>query len=175
VDAQGMTRGQASAVLLVAVVVSGIAALLMGAAARRDPSSRHRITMNVSLASIAALAVLTFTPSSVIPAAVSVLCIAVIASGMGAGMLGFDLARRPDDHKDGASTSALVNLGGFSAAIAGMALVGAARVVLGPDTGLVLLPTLLIAAFGAWRLSQRPGWQRRTRGLSKVAGERATH
>ncbi|MHB8691155.1 MAG: hypothetical protein ACYDHH_07905 [Solirubrobacteraceae bacterium] len=70
-------------------------------------------------------------------------------------MLGFDIARRPDDHQDGASTSALVNLGGFSAAIAGDITVAAARSTFGVNSGTALLPVLLIALFGLANLARR--------------------
>lgn len=172
VDAQGMSRDGASAVLLVGVAVSAAAALLVGHTVRRRPELRHALVMRLGIGVVLATAVLTLVPAASMPAIGSYLCVAVIASGMAAGMLGFDLARRPDDHKDGASTSALVNLGGFSAAIVGDATVAIARSTLGASSGLVLFPTLLIAMFGLWRISQRPGWQRRSRGWGRVSAER---
>lgn len=168
VDAHGMSRGEASAVLLFGVACSGASALVLGARARRDPTSRHGLVIAVSLAVIVALALFTVVPPDAMPSAVSVVCVAVIASGMGAGMLGFDFARRDGDHHDGASTSALVNLGGFSAAIIGIAAVAVMRSLIGADSGLVLLPTLAIAIFGFANLVQRPGFQRRNRGMRRA-------
>lgn len=166
--AQGMTRGQASLVLLIGVAVSGVSALYLGARARQDPSSRYGLVIAVSFAVIVALAVFTFTPAEAMPPLLSVVCVSVIASGMGAGMLGFDFARREGDQHDGASTSALVNLGGFSAAIVGVAAVAVMRSLLGADSSLVLLPTLAIAVFGLVNLLQRPGFSRRSRGMRSV-------
>lgn len=170
VDAQGMSRTGASLVLLIGVAVSGVSALSLGARARRDPSSRHGLVIWTSLAVIAALAVFTLVPASAMPPALSVVCVAVIASGMGAGMLGFDFARREGDQHDGASTSALVNLGGFSVAIVGVAAVAVMRSVVGADSGLVLLPTLVIAIVGLLNLVRRPGFQHRSRGLRRAPG-----
>lgn len=170
VDAQGMSRTGASFVLLIGVATSGVAALLIGARARRDPAARYGLVLRTSLAVIVALAVFTLVPADAMPPALSVVCVAVIASGMGAGMLGFDFARREGDHHDGASTSALVNLGGFSTAIVGIAAVAVLRSVLGPDSSFVLLPTLAIAGFGYVNLRRRPGFDRRSRGLRGAAG-----
>jgi MFS family permease len=172
VDAQGMSRGAASTVLLIAVIASAAAALSLGLYVRHHPAVRQAAVMRIGLAVVVALIVLTVIPAASIPPALTVVCFVVIAVGMGAGMLGFDLARRTDDGHDGASTSALVNLGGFSAAIAGDLLVAAARSAFGVSSGAVLLPTLLIAAFGLWRLSRRAGFERRSRGWSAVAAER---
>ena len=172
IDAQGMSRDAASTVLLIAVAVSAAAALVAGAHVRRRPAMRHATALWTSIALVAALGVLTFVPATVMPPAGSLLCIAVLGIGMGVGMIGFDLAQRAGAVADGASTTALVNLGGYSAAIAGCATVAVARTTFGADSGLVLLPTFLIAAFGLWRLTTRPGWQRRSRGWREVSAER---
>jgi hypothetical protein len=81
--------------------------------------------------------------------------VSVLGVGCASAMLAFDVARREGDHHDGASTSALVNLGGFSAAIAGDVGVAAGRSAFGVGSGAALLPLLLIAAFGFWRLATR--------------------
>ncbi|MEN0011751.1 MAG: MFS transporter [Solirubrobacteraceae bacterium] len=159
-DAQGMSRGGASAVLLVGVAVSAVAAGLAGPWVRRHPHLRHRTIQQVAFVVVAALAVLTFVPGGSMPAAVSVLCLMVLGVGFAGGMLSFDLARQEADGADGASTSALVNLGGFSAAIFGDIAVAIARSELGVGSALVLLPVLVVAALGLWRMSRHPAWRR---------------
>lgn len=155
VDAQGMSRGHASAVLLAGVAATAIAAPLIGALARRRPGARLPIGLATSTAVLVALAVLTAVPADAIPVAVSVVCVCILGVGCATSMLAFDVARREGDRHDGASTSALVNLGGFSAAIAGDIAVAAARSALGAGSGAALAPLLLIAAFGCWRLATR--------------------
>jgi predicted MFS family arabinose efflux permease len=155
VDAQGMSRGHASAVLLIAVATTAIAAPVIGVLARRHPDARLPLALTTSGAVLAALTALTFVPAHAIPPLVSVVCVSVLGVGCATSMLAFDVARREGDHHDGASTSALVNLGGFSAAIAGDIGVAAGRSALGVGSGAALLPLLLIAAFGFWRLAVR--------------------
>jgi MFS family permease len=155
VDAQHLTRAHASALLLAAVASTAASAPLIGAYARRRPERRLAVGKAIGVAVIVALAVLTITPAAHIPLAVTLACLVTLGIGCATAMLSFDIARRPDDHHDGASTSALVNLGGFGAAITGDITVAAARSTLGVHTGTVLLPVLLIALLGFANLARR--------------------
>jgi MFS family permease len=153
VDVAGMGDSAASAILLVSVAASAITAPLVGLAAARRPSGRARVAARVCAAVTLAVAVLMLWPGHA-PVVVLALCFMAVGAGGATSMLGFDLARREGDAHNGGSVSALVNLGGFSAAIAADAALGGVQSVAGQGH-FVLLPLLALQAAGLVQTTRR--------------------
>jgi MFS family permease len=123
VRGQGLTPGQASALLMAMtgwVVVSG---LLLGWLVTRFPFYRSLIVVGVvaTMASLWAVVLLRSTPA---PMWLLVLLVFAIASGGPASMVGFDLARSFTPPEAAGRANGLVNIGGFSASLLTMAFVG---------------------------------------------------
>jgi MFS family permease len=150
-DAQGMSRAEAASVLLVgsfAFVVAGpLIALVVGSDARRQRAAGLVFPATSTLV----WAVLLLWPGAVVPRGVLVAAIAITGIGAGGSMLAFEIARRAAPPAASGSAGALVNCGGFSAAVVGSLVIGQ---LLGDGgrgavaTQHAMLPVLLFAAVG---------------------------
>ena len=120
---QGLSPAQASALLMAMtgwVVVSG---LLLGWLVTRYPYYRSVIVLCVvaTMALMWAVVLMRTTPA---PMWLLVLLVFAMASGGPASMVGFDLARSFTPAEASGRANGLVNIGGFSASLLTMALVG---------------------------------------------------
>jgi fucose permease len=149
-DAQGLSRATAAGYLLagsLAFVVSGpLVALLVGS----DGSRQRRMALALPACSVTAWAVLLLWPGAVVPRGVLLAALVVTGLAAGGSMLAFEIARRAAPPAASASAGALVNCGGFSAAVIGSLLIGH---LVGDDPGAVamqhaMLPVLAFAAIG---------------------------
>ncbi|MDO9409607.1 nitrate/nitrite transporter [Patulibacter sp.] len=149
--AQDLSRPEAASVLLVgalAFVVSGpLVALVVGP----DPRRQRLAGLAFPAATTTTWAVLLLWPGAVVPHAVLLVAIAVTGVSAGGSMLAFEIARRASPPSASASAGALVNCGGFSAAVVGSLVIG--RLLGDGDQGAVatqhaMLPVLAFAAIG---------------------------
>lgn len=123
VRAQGLTSGQASGVLMVMtawVVVSG---LVMGGLVARYPFYRSYLVLAVVAAMALGWAVVLLR-SSPSPIWMLVVLGCLMATGGPASMVGFDLARSFSPVESSGRANGFVNIGGFTASLATMALIG---------------------------------------------------
>jgi MFS family permease len=116
VAGQGMTPGQASAVLTLLVVVGILAGPLFGEFAARHPMRRSYLVLTViALHALAWAAVLLVPPPA--PRWLLVALVVVIGTGGPGSMIGFDYARTFNPTSRVGSASGIVNVGGFTASI----------------------------------------------------------
>jgi MFS family permease len=123
VRGEGLSSGTASALLMVMtgwVIVSG---LVLGTLVSRFPYYRSWLVLGI-VASMAlgwAVVLLRSTPA---PVWMLVVLVCLMASGGPASMVGFDLARTFIPKEASGRANGFVNVGGFSASLITMALVG---------------------------------------------------
>lgn len=131
VAGQGMTSGQAGALLTVLVVVGIVAGPLFGEFAARHPMRRSYLVLAVIIAHALVWTVVLLVPPPA-PRWLLVLLVAVIATGGPGSMIGFDFARtfNPASRRGGAV--GIVNVGGF---VASLLVAWAMGVVLGRAGG----------------------------------------
>jgi hypothetical protein len=135
------------------VIVFGVAAPALAQVAARLPERRGAVASAVALATAAALAVVLAWPGGHPPVALVALALGLAGISGAASMLAFDLAREAPNA--GASASGMVNIGGFSAAIAAQGAI-AALVGAGLDYRVALLPLLAIVGAGAVQTLRHP-------------------
>ena len=149
--AQGMDRATAAGYLLagaVAFTLSGpFVAFVVGPRARAQRAAALALPAGTTVA----WAVLLTWPGAVVPRGVLLVALLVTGFGAGGAMLAFEISRRAAPSASSGSAAALVNCGGFSAAVVGSLLIG--RLLDAGDGGPVatqhaLLPVLAIAAIG---------------------------
>jgi predicted MFS family arabinose efflux permease len=153
VQGQGLAPGTAAALLAFTVIVFGVAAPALGQLAARLPQRRGTVASGVALATAAALGAVLGWPGGHPPVGLVALALALAGVSGAASMLAFDLAREVPGA--GASASGIVNIGGFSAAIAAQGAI-AALVGAGLDYRVALLPLLAIVAAGAVQTLRHP-------------------
>jgi MFS family permease len=153
VQGQGLAPGTAAALLAGAVIVFGAIAPVLGQLAARLPHRRGAVASGVAIATATALAVVLGWPGGHPPVVLDALALALAGVSGAASMLAFDLAREAP--AAGGSASGIVNIGGFSAAIAAQAAI-AALVGAGLDYRVALLPLLAIVATGALQTLRHP-------------------
>jgi MFS family permease len=124
VNGLGFTAGQASATLLVGVVVNVSTTPLVGLLTGRRPGARVPLGLGVCAVTTAGWCAVLALPPSAVPHAAVVALVAFMAIGSPASAVAFALARdynRPD--VVGTATG-VVNVGGFSAVITASLLMG---------------------------------------------------
>jgi nitrate/nitrite transporter NarK len=131
VAGQGMTPGQAGALLTVLVVVGIVAGPVFGEFAARHPMRRSYLVLTVIVAHALVWTAVLLTPPPA-PRWLLVVLVAVIATGGPGSMIGFDFARtfNPASRQGGAV--GIVNVGGF---VASLLVAWAMGVVLGRAGG----------------------------------------
>lgn len=128
---QGMSSGQASAVLTLLVVVGIVAGPLFGEFAARHPMRRSLLVLTVIAAhALAWTAVLLVPPPA--PRWLLVALVVVIATGGPGSMIGFDFARTFNPRSRQGAAVGIVNVGGF---VASLLVAWAIGVVLGRAGG----------------------------------------
>ena len=116
VAGQGMTAGQASAVLTLLVVVGIVAGPLFGEFAARHPMRRSYLVLTViALHALAWAAVLLVPPPA--PRWLLVALVVVIGTGGPGSMIGFDYARTFNPRSRQGAAVGIVNVGGFVASL----------------------------------------------------------
>ena len=131
VAGQGMTSGQASAVLTLLVVVGIVAGPLFGEFAARHPMRRSYLVLTViALHALAWAAVLLVPPPA--PRWLLVVLVVVIGTGGPGSMIGFDYARTFNPRSRQGAAVGIVNVGGF---VASLLVAWAIGVVLGRAGG----------------------------------------
>ena len=131
VAGQGMTPGQASAVLTLLVVVGILAGPLFGEFAARHPMRRSYLVLTViALHALAWAAVLLVPPPA--PRWLLVALVVVIGTGGPGSMIGFDYARTFNPRSRQGAAVGIVNVGGF---VASLLVAWAIGVVLGREGG----------------------------------------
>jgi MFS family permease len=148
---QGMDRSTAAGFLLAAslafVVCGPSIAFVVGPHLRRQRVA----SLLFPAATAVAWAVLMVWPGGTVPRGVLLAALVVTGAGAGASMIGFEIARRDSPAVSSGSTAALVNCGGFSAAVVGALVIG--RLIGDGDRGAVatqhaMLPVLVFACIG---------------------------
>ena len=164
VAGQGMTSGQASAVLTLLVVVGILAGPLFGEFAARHPMRRSYLVLTViALHALAWAAVLLVPPPA--PRWLLVALVVVIGTGGPGSMIGFDYARTFNPRSRQGAAVGIVNVGGF---VASLLVAWAIGVVLGRAGGYtpeafriawtvqyVVWAFAVVAVLGSRRLARR--------------------
>ena len=164
VAGQGMTPGQASAVLTLLVVVGILAGPLFGEFAARHPMRRSYLVLTViALHALAWAAVLLVPPPA--PRWLLVALVVVIGTGGPGSMIGFDYARTFNPRSRQGAAVGIVNVGGF---VASLLVAWAIGVVLGRAGGYtpeafriawtvqyVVWAFAVVAVLGSRRLARR--------------------
>ena len=164
VAGQGMTPGQASAVLTLLVVVGILAGPLFGEFAARHPMRRSYLVLTViALHALAWAAVLLVPPPA--PRWLLVTLVVVIGTGGPGSMIGFDYARTFNPRSRQGAAVGIVNVGGF---VASLLVAWAIGVVLGRAGGYtpeafriawtvqyVVWAFAVVAVLGSRRLARR--------------------
>ena len=123
VQGEGLSSTAASTLLMVMtawVVVSG---LVLGALVARHPFYRSYLVLGIVVAMALGWAVVLLR-SSPAPLWMLVLLVCLVSTGGPASIVGFDLARSFTPVESSGRANGLVNIGGFSASLLTMALVG---------------------------------------------------
>ena len=164
VAGQGMTPGQASAVLTLLVVVGILAGPLFGEFAARHPMRRSYLVLTViALHALAWATVLLVPPPA--PRWLLVALVVVIGTGGPGSMIGFDYARTFNPRSRQGAAVGIVNVGGF---VASLLVAWAIGVVLGRAGGYtpeafriawtvqyVVWAFAVVAVLGSRRLARR--------------------
>ncbi len=123
VRGQGLTEGMASALLVVMTVTQITVAPMVGGFVGRYPYRRSTLVLAI-VGAIAAIWALVLLWPGHAPLPLLVAMVMVTALGVPASMVGFDLARSFNPTDRMGSALGVVNVGGFTASLAAMALIG---------------------------------------------------
>lgn len=124
VSGEGLSRGTASGLLMLMTGWIVLAGPVIGRAVTRHPFRRSQIVLGVVAASAVAWAVVLLWPGQA-PLWLLVVLVCVIATGGPASMVGFELARTLAPVQAVGRANGLVNIGGFTASLLTMWLIGA--------------------------------------------------
>lgn len=151
VENQGTSRTAAENLLTLSVLVN----MALGPALRsrhRPPTARLPLALGTIAANAALWAVVTGWPGNRVPGWLLVtLCIVLGACGP-AALVGFDFARPVTRPEDQGTVSGIVNMGGFTAAIGALLVIGALLDATDDDFRIAFAPVLALQAFGVWRI-----------------------
>jgi MFS family permease len=155
VTAQGLPASAARAWLLGTVAVVVVASPVVGVVAGRRPDLRAPVGLATSAALTALWGATLLWPGGPPPGGIALG--AFLATGLAGAvaMLAFDVAREDGPAHRAASVSALVNTGGFSAAVLGQLAVGQALRVSGVDLRVALWPLLGLMGLALVQLALR--------------------
>ncbi|WP_460600067.1 MFS transporter [Flexivirga lutea] len=121
--AEGLSAGTASLLLEIMVVATVTASPLFGAFTARYPYNRSTLVLGTVAAIIAMWTVVLLWPGRA-PLPVLILLVVVTAIGGPGSMIGFDLARTFNPTHRIGSASGIVNVGGFSATLLSVFVIG---------------------------------------------------
>ena len=117
VTGQGMSAGQASALLTLLVVVGILAGPLFGEFAARHPMRRSLLVLTVIAAHALVWAAVLLVPPPPAPRWLLVVLVIVIGTGGPGSMIGFDFARTFNPRSRQGAAVGIVNVGGFVASL----------------------------------------------------------
>jgi predicted MFS family arabinose efflux permease len=123
VSGQGLSRGTASGLLMLMTAWIMVAGPVLGKLVARHPFRRSHIVLAVVASSALAWAVVLLWPGPA-PLWLLVVLVCVIATGGPASMVGFELARTLAPVQAVGRANGLVNIGGFTASLVTMWLIG---------------------------------------------------
>jgi MFS family permease len=134
VSGEGRTRGVASALFTLLVLVGAVAAPFLGVMVQRHPLRRSWLVLTIVGINITAWTVVLAWPGQ---APVWLLVALVVSLGLGGpgSMIGFDFARSFNPANRLGTATGIVNVGGFLASLVTMLLVGVGLDLVGSDTG----------------------------------------
>jgi MFS family permease len=134
VSGEGRTRGVASALFTLLVLVGAVAAPFLGVMVQRHPLRRSWLVLTIVGINITAWTVVLAWPGR---APVWLLVALVVSLGLGGpgSMIGFDFARSFNPATRLGTATGIVNVGGFLASLVTMLLVGVGLDLVGSDTG----------------------------------------
>lgn len=175
VEAQGMSRPAASAVLSTLVLVAVVCGPVMGAVIGRYPVWRMPIVAACLATTVLCWAVLLGWPGGVLPAPVLYAVFGVLAIGNPVSGVAFALVRDYNPLHRVSTATGVANVGGFAAITATALAVGVvldvAEPVLAPPQAyrVAFLSVVAVLLLGVWRTAV---WWRRARGAVLAALER---
>lgn len=173
VKGEGFTSAAASRVLLVIVLVAAVASPLTGVLIARHPAWRIPIAMTVSSLAIAGWLALIVGFDGRPPHALLYLQAVIMALGGPASMIGFALARDYNRPAVVGTATGVVNVGGFTATVAGAVGVGWVLDASGAtDAAAFRWAWLLVVLLQAAGTVQVVRWWRRTRASVLLAQHR---
>ncbi|WP_344311077.1 MFS transporter [Fodinicola feengrottensis] len=130
IKGEGLHTATAGVLLTVLVLAGAALAQVFGVVSSRWPTVRHRLALGVVVTTMFSWTiVLLWSPH--VPLPVLVVHIIVLSAGGPASMLGFEHAREANPPQRAGTASGLVNIGGFSASVVAMLLIGLALQVFG--------------------------------------------
>jgi predicted MFS family arabinose efflux permease len=149
--AEGLSHAAAARHELLCVIGFIAGGPVAGAIAGRGRAGQSGVTLALGTLQVAAWLVLLAWPGTVLPEPVLVVALLALGIASGGAMVAFDIARSEAPPIAAGSAAALVNCGGFAAAAAGAAVVGALIGSGSADAGhyaRAMLPVLAIAVVG---------------------------
>jgi MFS family permease len=152
IEGQHFHEATAATYLLVTSLGFAISGPLLGLLADRSLRAQNRTLLILNALVVVLWATILLWPDAdAVPRALLVAGFACVGAGAAGGMVAFALGRRENPPEAGGAATALVNCGGFSAAIVALELAG---LVLGGDATpsadrfrIALAPMLLLSAF----------------------------
>ncbi|WP_189222959.1 MFS transporter [Saccharothrix coeruleofusca] len=174
VEAQGMARPEASAVLSLLVVVAIVTGPVMGAVIARKPEWRMPIVVAYLVVAVVCWALLLGWPGGVLPVPLLVAVFAVLALGNPASGVAFALVRDYNPLHRVSTATGVANVGGFAAITVCALVVGVLLDLVEPmpAASAYRVAFLAVAAallLGVWRTTV---WWRRARAAVFAAEER---
>jgi sugar phosphate permease len=118
----GLSTATAGVLLTELVVAGAVFAQVFGIVASRWPGIRHRLALTVVVAIMTSWVVVLAWPHP--PVWLLAAHILIMSAGGPASMLGFEHAREANPPQRAGTASGLVNIGGFTASVIGMLLIG---------------------------------------------------
>jgi nitrate/nitrite transporter NarK len=134
VSGEGLSRGSASALFTLLVLVGALAAPFLGVMVQRHPLRRSWLVLSIVGLNITAWTVVLSWPGRA-PTALLVVLVVSLALGGPGSMIGFDFARSFNPPNRLGTATGIVNVGGFLASLVTMLLVGIGLDLVGSDTG----------------------------------------
>jgi sugar phosphate permease len=130
IKGEGLSTATAGVLLTLLVLAGAAFAQIFGIVSSRWPAVRHRLALGVVVTTMMSwTVVLLWSPH--VPLAVLVVHIVILSAGGPASMLGFEHAREANPPQRAGTASGLVNIGGFSASVVAMLLIGLALQIFG--------------------------------------------
>jgi MFS family permease len=133
VSGQGLTSGEASAMITLFVLCSIVIGPLVGVLAGRHPLRRSWLLLGVIAAEVAVWTVVLAQPGPA-PRWLLVVLVVVLSAGGPGSVVGIDIARTSNPNANLGVAQSMVNLGGFLATLTVLALMGAVLTALGGFT-----------------------------------------
>ncbi|NGN69350.1 MFS transporter [Streptomyces sp. A7024] len=148
-ESQGVSETTAGYVTAAPLVVTMALGPVFGVISGRRPRRRIPVVLSIAAATTAAWGVVLLWPGGHAPLPVLFLLAAVLGLGNPAAVFGLDIARSGSRaHRVGAATG-LANIGGYTAALLAMLLIGVTLDLTDTDYRIALSTQLLLQAAGA--------------------------